>query len=172
MIQHQLLPPRVELVKWYCAQFSTSEAGAADTGLDLFELLKAYVVKQGLGKVYVAPIPVRLGARQYREPDVFFVSTPRVEEAQGKYPSGADLVMEVVSGGREDRKRDLVTKRRDYARANIPEYWIVDPEEKVSTVLRLEGKAYVEHGRFGEGHVATSNLLPGFGVRVDEVWAA
>lgn len=50
MIQHQLLPPRVELVKWYCAQFSTSEAGAADTGLDLFELLKAYVVKQGLGK--------------------------------------------------------------------------------------------------------------------------
>ena len=60
---------------------------------------------------------------------MFFVSTPRVEEAQGKYPSGADLVMEVVSGGREDRKRDLVTKRRDYARANIPEYWIVDPQD-------------------------------------------
>ena len=87
----------------------------------LFELLKAYVVRHQLGKVYVAPIPVRLSSREYREPDLFFLSTPRVEEAQGKYPSGADLVMEVVSGGREDRKRDLVKKRYDYAQAGIPE---------------------------------------------------
>ena len=138
----------------------------------LFELLKAYVVRHQLGKVYVAPIPVRLSSREYRAPALFFLSTPRVEEAQGKYPSGADLVMEVVSGGREDRKRDLVKKRYDYAQAGIPEYWIIDPDEKAITVLRLEGEAYVEHGRFGAGEVATSHLLPGFSVSVDEVWAA
>ncbi len=138
----------------------------------LFQLLKAYVVRRQLGKVYVAPLPVRLGSREYREPDVFFVSTARVEEAQGKYPSGAELVMEVVSGSREDRRRDLVEKRRDYARAGIPEYWIVDPDEAIITVLRLEGDEYAEHGRFGAGQVATSHLLPGFGVAVDEVWAA
>ena len=138
----------------------------------LFELLKAYIVKHRLGKVYVAPIPVRLGARRYREPDVFYVSSWRVEEAQGTYPRGADLVMEVVSGGREDRKRDFVKKRYDYAQAGIPEYWIVDPQERVIIVLQLEGEAYVEHGRFGAGEMATSALLPGFGVPVDEVWAA
>jgi Uma2 family endonuclease len=138
----------------------------------LFDLLRAYIIKRQLGKVYVAPIPVRLGSRKYREPDVFFVSTPRVEEAQGKYPRGADLVMEVVSGSPTDRERDLIEKRRDYALAGIPEYWIVDPQEEVIIVLRLEGKEYVEHGRFVAGDMATSALLPGFNVAVSEVWEA
>jgi len=41
-----------------------------------------------------------------------------------KYWEGADLVKEVVSGSEDDRQRDLVTKRREYAQAGIPEYWI------------------------------------------------
>jgi len=138
----------------------------------LFELLKAYVLKHQLGKVYVAPLPVRLRAGRYREPDVFFVSTQRVHEAEGKYPSGADLVMEIVSGSPSDRERDLVQKRHDYAQAGIPEYWIVDPDEGAITVLWLEGEAYVEHGRFAGDETATSRLLPGFAVAVAAVWAA
>lgn len=138
----------------------------------LFELLKAYVLKHQLGKVYVAPLPVRLRAGRYREPDVFFVSTQRVHKAEGKYPSGADLVMEIVSGSPSDRERDLVQKRHDYAQAGIPEYWIVDPDEGAITVLWLEGEAYVEHGRFAGGETATSRLLPGFAVAVAAVWAA
>jgi Uma2 family endonuclease len=66
----------------------------------------------------------------------------------------------------------LIKKRYDYAQAGIPEYWIVDPREGVITVLRLEGDEYAEHGRFGAGQVASSHLLPGFVVAVDEVWAA
>ena len=80
--------------------------------------------------------------------------------------------MEVVSGSPADRDRDLVRKRRDYALAGIPEYWIVDPQEEVIYVLRLEGKEYVEHGRFTAGDVTTSALLPGFTVPVDDVWEA
>jgi Uma2 family endonuclease len=45
-----------------------------------------------------------------------------------EYWEGADLVMEVVSSHDEDRRRDLVVKREEYARAGIAEYWIVDPE--------------------------------------------
>ena len=33
---------------------------------------------------------------------------------------GADLVMEVVSSGNEDRRRALKTKREEYALAGIP----------------------------------------------------
>lgn len=138
----------------------------------LHDLLRAFILKHQLGKVYFAPVPVRLGRQEYREPDVLYVSTARVQEAAGNYPNGADLVMEVVSGSPSDRDRDLVRKRRDYALAGIPEYWIVDPQEEVIIVLRLEGNEYAEHGRFVAGDTATSALLPGFTVPVADVWAA
>jgi Uma2 family endonuclease len=80
--------------------------------------------------------------------------------------TGADLVMEVVSGDDKDRRRDLVTKRREYARAGIAKYWIVDPQEGRITVLRLAARRYVMHGEFPRGTVASSRLLPGFIVDV------
>jgi Uma2 family endonuclease len=77
---------------------------------------------------------------------------------------GADLVMEVVRD--DDRRRDLETKRREYAQAGIPEYWIVDPQQARITVLRLEGASYVIDGEFPQGTRAISHLLPGFTVDV------
>ena len=65
--------------------------------------------------------------------------------------------------------RDLVQKRREYAEAGIPEYWIVDPSTAQMTVLHLEGTAYVEHGVFPRGAQATSVLLNDFSVAVDSV---
>jgi Uma2 family endonuclease len=85
---------------------------------------------------------------------------------------GADLVMEVVSGSESDRRRDLVKKREDYAKANIPEYWIVDPDLGQITILTLEGTAYAVHGTFSRGEQATSKLLPGFAVDVTVALAA
>jgi len=54
--------------------------------------------------------------------------------------------------------------------AGIPEYWIVDPETEVITVLRLDDMTYAEHGVFGRGMVATSALLPGLEVPTDNVF--
>jgi Uma2 family endonuclease len=85
---------------------------------------------------------------------------------------GADLVMEIVSGSDDDRRRDLVTKRSEYALAGIPEYWIVDPREGRITVLHLDGDSYALHGEFTEGSRATSVLLPGFSVDAAEALAA
>jgi Uma2 family endonuclease len=136
--------------------------------LFLYKLLDAYVAARGIGSVVVAPVPVHLSPEHVREPDVFFLrhGRPRYRD---NYPHAADLAMEVVSGSAEDRKRDLVTKREEYAIARIPEYWIVDPQEQKITVLTLDGDAYREHGIFGRGQVATSVLLQGFSVDVNAV---
>ena len=83
-----------------------------------------------------------------------------------EYWEGADLVMEVVSSGDEDRRRDLNTKREEYAQARIAEYWIIDPHLEQITVLTLDGQTYVVHGEFKRGERATSKLLPEFGVDV------
>ena len=140
--------------------------------LNLYRLLNDYVAAHGLGWVLVAPLPVRLRRGIYREPDVVFLSTARPERRAGDYPDGADLVMEVVGGSREDRRRDHVVKRAEYAAAGIAEYWIVDPHDETLTVLHLDASEYAEHGRFGKGAQATSALLPGLTIDVASVFAA
>ena len=122
-----------------------------------------------LGEVLVAPLRVYLRPQLYREPDVIFLSTERAAVTD-KYPHGADLVMEVVSP--DNPEHDYERKRREYAEAGIPEYWIVDPQREVITVLTLVGARYAIHGEFGLGEQATSVLLDGFAVEVGEVFAA
>ncbi|MFI5382231.1 MAG: Uma2 family endonuclease [Tepidisphaerales bacterium] len=136
----------------------------------LHRLLSDFASARDLGTALFAALPVRLWRNKFREPDVVFMLKEH-ENRIGDYWERADLVMEVVSPDDESRKRDLKEKRREYARAGIPEYWIVDPQKRRITVLRLVGKRYVVHGEFGEESIATSHLLPGFSVDVSAMFA-
>jgi Uma2 family endonuclease len=135
----------------------------------LYGMLLAFVTGHDLGMVLFAPLRVRLWLGKFREPDVVFMAKAHADRIGEEFWKGADLVMEVVSGDEEDRRRDLVVKRREYARARIGEYWIVDPQEERITVLRLAGKRYVLHGQFAKSAVATSHQMPGFEVDVTAV---
>jgi Uma2 family endonuclease len=138
----------------------------------LSNVLLGFVTAGRLGTVLFAPLRVRLRKAKYREPDVVFMLAGHAARIREEYWEGADLVMEVVSDEPEDRERDLVTKRAEYAKAGIPEYWIVDPYERRIRVLKLKASRYVVHGEFGDKDRATSARLAGFGVEVAAVWAA
>jgi Uma2 family endonuclease len=134
----------------------------------LFLLMQAFVSQHDLGELFFAPLPVRLWQGKYREPDIVFVRPDRAE-FEG-YPLGADLVVEVVSGSAADRRRDLQLKVDEYARAGIPEYWIVDPADSSISVLQLQDDRYTRRtSRCTE--IAHSVLLDGFQARVSEVLA-
>jgi Uma2 family endonuclease len=137
----------------------------------LARLLLAFAAAHDLGEVLPASLRVRLWRGKFREPDVVFMRKEHADRAGEEFWKGADLVMEVVSGDKKDRHRDLVTKRQEYARARIPEYWTIDPLKERITVLRLAGKRYAVHGAFRRGMTAASHLLPGFTVDVSEVLA-
>jgi Uma2 family endonuclease len=132
----------------------------------LYETLIAFVKAFAPGKVRFSPLPVRLWNGKYREPDILYMRKENLHRIT-HYWEGADLVMEVVSPTNPDHDRDI--KRREYAQAGIPEFWIIDVIQRHILVLALEGKEYREHGQFGPGSVATSVLLPGFTVPVDDV---
>lgn len=135
----------------------------------LFVILLALTQRIG-GTVRFSPLRLRLWPRKFREPDLMLLLASHDHLRHDKYWEGADLVMEVVSP--DDPERDLVTKRREYAQAGIPEYWIVDPQTETITVLRLDNDAYMEHGRFGRGAVATSATLPDLQVEVGAAFDA
>jgi len=132
----------------------------------LYGLLLAFVASRDMGEVLFAPLKVRIQRREYREPDILFALKEHANLRGEEFWMGADLVMEIVSPDAKSRRRDLEEKRRDYAKAAIPEYWIVDPRQETITVLKLAGKTYKVHGDFSRGGKASSHLLSGFAVDV------
>ena len=132
----------------------------------LFLALFTFVQRLG-GTVFYAPLRVRVKARKFREPDLLLLLSADDPRRHNRFWEGADLVVEIVSPDNPDR--DLVKKRRDYAQAGIPEYWIVNPKDETIAVLTLERTKYVEHGIFARGTQASSVLLPEFAVSVDAV---
>ncbi len=135
--------------------------------LFLYRALYAFLATQAIGIVLVAPLRLHLHTGRYREPDLLLLVSATDERRGNQFWTGADLVLEVVSP--DDPQRDLVRKRQEYARAGIPEYWIVNPATEQIMVLRLEEGAYVEHGIFPRSMEATSVLLEGFSVAVTAV---
>jgi Uma2 family endonuclease len=136
----------------------------------LCELVKRSVRDAGIGgRALQAPLPVRLFPRTVREPDVMYFAPGSEPEDPRSYPTRLDLAMEVVSEGTESRQRDYDDKRRDYAKAGVPEYWIVDPELKKILVLVLDGQVYRTHGEFGPGQIASGQLIPGLRLDVDQL---
>jgi Uma2 family endonuclease len=134
----------------------------------LFKKLESFVIGNELGIVVISGYKVRLRARKYREPDILFIKEAHRAAITKQYCVKADLVIEVVS--EKNRLHDIKEKRIEYAMAGIPEYWIVDPEKEVITVLVLKSrqKTYAEFGTFRKGERAASKLLGGFTVDVSE----
>ena len=135
----------------------------------LYRLLIGFVEERGLGVVMFAPLRIQLWSGKYREPDLVFMAAEHVDRMGEQFWRGADLVMEVVRP--DDPQRDTVTKRREYAQAGIPEYWIVDPADASITVFTLRGREYALHGEFVASETATSVLLDRFTVDVAAVFS-
>ena len=135
----------------------------------LYKLLDAFALAGG-GKVLFAPLRLRIREGKFREPDLVLIRDAGDARRQNRFWLGADLTVEIVSP--DEPKRDLVDKRRDYAEAGIPEYWIVDPRNETVTVLALQGAVYVEHGVFRRGAQARSALLNGLTFDIGEVFDA
>ncbi|NER32905.1 MAG: Uma2 family endonuclease [Oscillatoria sp. SIO1A7] len=76
------------------------------------------------------------------------------------------LVVEVVSPGRQNEERDYSDKRSQYQARGIPEYWIVDSIQQQITVLTLVAGLYEEAVFVGDAAIA-SPLLSQLGQESD-----
>jgi len=138
----------------------------------LLERIKDHLRESNCGgRILMAPLPTRLFARTIREPDLLYVGADNLPKDIRGYPDKIDLAIEIVSSGEEARKRDYIDKRADYAKAGVSEYWIVDPEESLVTVLSLTGAEYQVAQECRPGDIARSVLLNGLEILVDQIWA-
>jgi Uma2 family endonuclease len=130
---------------------------------------QSFVETHDSGIIRFAPLPVRLWPGKIREPDILFVSHAHADRIGEQYYGPPDLVVEVLSPG--TRRTDRGPKMLEYARAGVSEYWLVDPETCTIEVYTLDEGVYTLLGQFSAGHKARSQVLSGFEVSVDEVFA-
>lgn len=162
---------RIELARGFLEFLPMPKVAHKLIELFLYHALLAFVQARKLGVAFDSGLKVRLWKGTIRYPDVVFVSREHKDERDEDCYHHADLIMEVVSPSRKDRSRDYTTKKLEYAKAGIREYWIVDPQARLITVLRLEGRKYGVHGEFKSGQRAASAVLAGFEVDVSEALA-
>lgn len=105
-------------------------------------------------------------------PDLVFVRNERWSEVvtEVRFTGAPDLVIEIMSPGRENRDRDLLVKRQLYAKYGVAEYWIVDAENRLVQVYRLRHKQLESvASRRGDEEITTP-LLPGFQLNVSTIF--
>ncbi len=129
----------------------------------------AWASRTKLGRVRFSALPVRLWPGKIREPDLVFMATAHLNRITQKYWGIPDLVAEIISPGNPDH--DRVRKKQEYARAGIPEYWIVDPGEKTIEVYRLRTRQYRLDRTLGIDDTLTSAQLPGFELALADLFA-
>ena len=105
-------------------------------------------------------------------PDLAFVRTERWDQVVTgeKFTGALDLVIEVMSRGKENRDRDLLVKRQLYGKYGVTEYWIVDTENRLVEVYRLSKDRLESIATLRNGDEITTPLLPEFRLSVSSVF--
>ncbi len=102
-----------------------------------FELLKL-AEETSFGEVFVAPLDVYFDERSNAvQPDIIVILTDNlgIVQADGHIHGCPDLLVEILSEG--NREHDLVKKKALYERFGVKEYWIIDPETRLSLCYSL-----------------------------------
>jgi Uma2 family endonuclease len=105
-------------------------------------------------------------------PDLAFVRNERWDEVVTgeNFTRAVDLIIEILSPGKENRERDLMFKRQLYGKFAVEEYWIVDRESQCVLIYRLQGKVLEETAKCGIEDEITTPLLPQFQLKVSSIF--
>lgn len=101
-------------------------------------------------------------------PDIVFATNERLQQIRtsGRLTGAPNLVIEILSPGTENAKRDRVVKRQLYGKYGVQEYWIIDPENRTVEVYRWREQLLDLVVILMEQDDLTSPLLPGFSCQV------
>jgi Uma2 family endonuclease len=132
-------------------------------------LLEKFVTEHDLGEIFYAPCDVRLDDENVLQPDIMFISKDRLHIIGEKNIHGApDLVIEILS--ESTAYRDLVQKKKLYARFGVREYWVVDPGEHFVEMYTLKQGLYTLWRSYGKEETLETPLLKDLRIILSEIF--
>jgi Uma2 family endonuclease len=162
-------PPWLQLIEGELVQEPSPNSSHQLVHADLYRILASQVWEQRLGLVIAAPMDVWLDNENVLQPDLLYVSRRRAGIVADDGVHGPpDLVVEILSPS--SGSRDLIQKRRIYARSGVEEYWLVDPRSRQVTVFRFAETGESPIRIAAPGEQLASPLFPGFSIDVGSIF--
>lgn len=106
-------------------------------------------------------------------PDVVWASNQRLADLldrAGHLTGAPELVVEVLSPGEEQQRRDRQLKLKLYSVQGVQEYWIFECEQQKVEVYRRENAVLKLAATLFKEDNLTSPLLPGFSCSVEHLF--
>lgn len=122
-------------------------------------------------RVFGSGARLAIGPDRGRMPDASVFLAGRKPPARGAVTVPPDIVVEVVSTGLADQRRDRIEKVDDYARFGVRWYWIVDPQLRTFEVWELREGAYARVGAATRGPVGDIPGCEGLVLDLDALWS-
>lgn len=108
-------------------------------------------------------------------PDLVFITHERIEEILNKkdekFHGAPEIVIEILSPGRVNARRDLQIKRELYEIFQVPEYWVVNPFEKEVVVFRYGREGLRQTKIYKENETLETPVLPKFKLKIKNLFA-
>src|SRR5262249_13156089 len=106
-------------------------------------------------------------------PDLVFIRRERMNEviSGDRIVAAPDLIVEILSPGSDNRRRDRVAKRQLYAKFGVMEYWILDLEIKPIEIYVLKDRVLDLWATLGVKDLMRSTVLAGFNAPVSAIFS-
>lgn len=153
---------RVELIQGVVVEMSPQNAPHSY----VIQLLNRLLMTRLSGRADLRiQLPFVAGVYSLPEPDVAVVA---LENYMAAHPAQAFLIIEVADSS---LKFDRQEKAALYARADVPEYWVVNLADRIiERHTEPAGDAYARLTPFRSGETVAPLAFPDVGLRVDEVF--
>ena len=138
--------------------------------LELAVVLREFVNRRRLGKIFVSPIDCILSDTTIVEPDIVYLAADRLSAVSARGIEGSPtLAVEILSPS--TARVDRGVKLQLYARHRVPYYWIVDLDARRVEAYVLAGETH-QLAACAEGS-ETASLPPFLELQLDlaTLWA-
>ncbi|HLO51285.1 MAG TPA: Uma2 family endonuclease, partial [Kamptonema sp.] len=139
----------------------------------IYTALNTWSQKTGLGESVVSPGIIFTDV-DCAIPDVVWASNQRLAvllDEAGHLTAAPELIVEVLSPGADNQRRDRDLKLRLYSVRGVQEYWIINWQlQQVEVYRREQATLRLIATLFAQDEL-TSPLLPGFTCRIAQLFA-
>ncbi|MDQ3062179.1 MAG: Uma2 family endonuclease [Acidobacteriota bacterium] len=144
---------------------------------NFFKVFIRYLDKNQIGEIYTTP-GVVFSPKDAVIPDLVFATYQTIkknvagedERFEGKFIAAPELMIEILSYGKQDVKRDRVFKRQLYGDYGVKEYWVVDGLFNTIEVYRLADDGQQLIKRFEINETIETPLLPDFSLKLTDIF--